>query len=128
MSARTTLVQTIRDIVGDDAVVIDVEDNGDSLGKVTVMVKQRSIAKIPEAPRAGLAVEFVVSVTHPGVDPAVSEPGLDDFVPSLLAELNAFNWFRWEDATKVADGQNLGYDIDCMVLAGPRNEGREDAP
>ena len=121
MSARSTLVQTLRDIVETDAVVIEVEDNTDALGKITIVVKQRRMQRLAEAPKGALRVEFVVSITHPGVDPAEAEPALDNFVPSLLSEMSSFSWFGWIDAEKVVDEGNLGYDVDCFVIAGPDN-------
>ncbi len=124
MSARTSLVDRIQAIVGDEAHVITVEDNKDVLDRMTVMVKQRTLTRLPEAPRGALRVEFVVAVTHPATDPAVSEPELDDFVPAVLSELSELDWFGWTTAEKVLDGQNLSYDIACYVLAGPKNEGR----
>lgn len=122
MSARTTLVQYLRDIVETDAEVVEVEDNTDTLGKITIVVKQRRMLRLAQAPAGALRVEFVLSVTHPGIDPATSEPGLDDFVPSLLSQLNERPGFGWNDATKVADEQNLGYDIDCFLIVGPDNK------
>lgn len=119
MSAREGLIAKIVEIVGDDAVVIGVEDNKDALGRITIVVKQRRMLREPAAPNGTLRVEYVISVTHPAIDPAISEPALDDFVPSLLADLDLLSWFGWTDATKVADDQNLGYDIDCWLLAGP---------
>ncbi len=123
MAVRASLIAAIRGIVGDSAHVIDVEDNKDVPDLITIMVKQRAMARLPEAPNGALRIDYVLSITHPATDPAVSEPALDDYVPGFLTDLNAHRaWLGWTTATKTLDGQNLGYDIDAYVIAGPQGE------
>lgn len=119
MSVRRALIEQIKNIVPDEVHVIDYEDNKDVLDKVTIMVKQRALSPLTEAPIGALRVDYVITVTHPATDPAISEPELDEFVPSFVADLSALSWFGWSTATKVLDGQNLSYDIDAYVIATP---------
>lgn len=119
MSVRQALVEKVREVVGITAVVLGVEDNKDVLGKITLMVKQRRLLPLPEAPRGAMRLEYVITVTHPATDPAVSEPALDDFVPAFLDDMRPETWFGWTDAVKNTDGPNLAYDIECFVIGSP---------
>lgn len=117
MSVRDTLVEKIRSVVGPDVAVIDVEDNRDVLGKITIMVKQRRLLPLPAAPNGAMQVEYLITVTHPALSPAVSEPELDEFVPSFLDDMRTESWFAWTDAVKNSDSINLAYDINAWVIA-----------
>lgn len=121
MSVRDALVAAIR-ATGTDARVVSVEDNKDELDTITIMVKQRTIRRLPEAPAGSLRIDYVLTITHPATDPAVSEPGLDHFVPELLADLDRHSWIGWSIATKTLDDQNLAYDVECFVVAGPKGD------
>lgn len=122
MSVRDTLVQQIRDVVGTTVHVIEYEDNKDEIDRVTIEVKQRRIAPLPEAPIGALRVEYILTVTAPNVDPSKAEPTLDDFVPSFLDDMRPAAWFGWDEANKTIDGQNLAYDITAFVIASPTGD------
>lgn len=125
MSVREDLIAGIKAVVDPARVaVIGVEDNKDVLDRLTIMVKQRTIAPLAQAPIGALRVDYVLTVTSPAIDPAVAEPELDDFVPDLLNDLSPIPWFGWSEATKILDGQNLAYDISAFVLASPTGEGQ----
>lgn len=119
MSVRGSLVEEIKKIVGAEVAVIEFEDNKDVLERLTIMVKQRRVVRLQQAPSGALRIEYILTVTAPATDPSQSEPMLDDFVPSFLNDLVALSWFGWDDATKTLDGQNLAYDINAWVLASP---------
>lgn len=119
MSARTTLLAAVTAAVPPGTHVIPYQDNVDVLDAVTVMFKQLSMRPLDEAKRAAFRVGYVLTVVHPSADPAKSEADLDEFVPSLLADLNALDWFAWDDAQKVLGpgGVGLAYDITCWTIA-----------
>lgn len=128
MSVRTQLIQALRDVVADydEAVqVIGVEDNADEHdSRIRIMVKQRTLAPLPQAPTQ-LRVDYVLTITHPAIDAAVSEVELDDFVPSLLSDLRTGRgWLGWTSAQKINDEGHMGYDVDLYVIGGPRGEGK----
>lgn len=122
MNVRAQLIAALKAAAGPTVDIITVEDNQDVLDRVTLMVKQRSIVRLPEAPPGSLRIEYVVSVVHPATDAAVSEPALDGFVPELMAELDRHSWLGWTNASKILDGSNLGYDVEIYVIAGPKGE------
>jgi hypothetical protein len=64
-------------------------------------------------------VDYALTIVHPSADPAKAEADLDEFVPSLLADLNALDWFAWDTAEKVLGpgGVGLAYDVMCWTIA-----------
>ena len=115
MSVRDSLLEAITAAVGPDVHVIPFQDAMDVPDRLTVMFKQLSLTPLPSAPRAAYVVNYVLTVVSPALDPAVAEAELDEFVPSMLGDLDSLDWFAWSEATKVLSGgaSNLAYDIAC---------------
>jgi len=119
VSPRDTLLAAVTAAVPAGTHVIPYQDNVDVLDRITIMFKQLTMAPLPEAPRAAFKMEYVLSVCSPALDPTVAEKELDEFVPSLLADLNALDWFAWDSAEKVLGpgGVGLAYDVTCWTIA-----------
>jgi len=119
MSARSDLVEKVAAAVGDTAHVIPYQDSVDVLDRITIMFKQLSLQPLPEAPRSAYRFNYVLTIVSPATDPQVSEAELDDFVPSLLGDLDTLDWFAWETADKVLGpgGMGLAYDVSCFTIA-----------
>lgn len=125
MSIRDRLIEELRAVVGpDDKVhIVGFQDNLDVLDRPTIMLKQLSIAPLPEAPTGGLRIEFVLTFIAPELDPTPAETYLDTWVPATLADLR-MPWFAWTEATKVAyEPLSIAYDVRAFVIATPTNEG-----
>lgn len=121
-SVRDSLVDELRRILGSSVHVIPYQDNVDALDRRTVMVKQTTIARLPESPAGQLRVDYVLTFISPNVDPAKAERDLDQWVPQTLADLRV-SWLAWTSAEKVLfDPQNLAYDVAAFVLTTIRNE------
>ena len=118
MSIRDTLVTEIQKVVGPKVQVIPYQDNTDLPSRLTVMFKQLSLAPLPASPRSAYQVNYVLTVVSPATDPKKAEAELDDFVPSLLGDLDGLDWFAWSSAEKVLfQSQNIAYDITCWNIA-----------
>lgn len=120
-SVRDRLVEELRTVLGPGVAVIPYQDSVDALERRTVMVKQQSISRLPEAPTSKLRIDYVLTFISPAVDPAVGEADLDQWVPQTLADLD-MSWFAWTGAAKVLfDPQNLAYDVSAYVLTTTTN-------
>jgi hypothetical protein len=115
-SVRESLLAAITAAVPAGTHVIPYQDNMDLPDRITVMFKQLRITPLPEAPRAGYVVHYVLTVVSPALDPSVAEADLDVFVPSMLGDLDALDWFAWDEATKVLSQGLMAYDITCWNL------------
>jgi len=120
-SVRDRLVEELRAALGKDVNVIPYQDSLDVLERRTVMVKQQSIARLPQSPEGALRIEYVLTFISPAVDPAVGEADLDQWVPQTLSDLD-MSWFAWTGADKVLfDPQNIAYDVAAYVLTTTTN-------
>jgi hypothetical protein len=119
MTIRETLVDAVTAAAPAGTRVIPYQDNVDVLDAVTIMFKQLGMLPLPAAPRAVFRVNYVLTIVSPAVDPSVSEAELDEYVPALLASLDALDWFAWESADKVLGpgGMGLAYDVQCWTIA-----------
>lgn len=117
MSVRNQLVAALLDAVPPGTSVIPYQDNLDEPSGFVVMVKQLKLSPLPATPRDAYRVDYVLTMIGPAIDPAVAEPDLDGFVPSLLGDLDGLDWFAWEDATKVLSSGHMAYDVHCWVIA-----------
>jgi len=121
MSIRDTLVAAVTAAAPPETHVIPYQDNVDVLDVVTVMFKQLGMLPLEAAPRGAFRVNYVLTIVSAAADPANSEVELDEFVPSLLADLDTLDWFAWESAEKVLGpgGIGLAYDVTCWTIAQP---------
>lgn len=87
------------------------EDAVDDPDRVTVVVKLRTIERLPSAPAGGYLVEWVVSITAPNTDPGKADPALFDAVLGLVDDLDGIPWLRWSTAQKVLDNDRFAFDI-----------------
>lgn len=117
MSVRERLLAAVEAAVGSTAHVIPYQDAMDVPDRVTVMFKQTRVTPIPEAPRSGYVVHYVLTVVSPALDPSIAEAELDEFVPSMLGDLDHLDWFAWSTADKVLAGGLMAYDVECWNLA-----------
>jgi hypothetical protein len=118
MSIRDDLLAVIADAVGPDVHVIPYQDNMDIPDRITVMFKQLALLPLEQAPRTAYRVNYVLTVISPATDPTVAEEELDDFIPSLLGDLDELDWFAWSTADKVlSTSGGLAYDITCWNIA-----------
>jgi len=118
MSIRTDLVDKVTAVAGRTANVIPYQDSTDVLDKVTIMVKLLSIAPLAEAPRGAYRIGYVLTVVSPATDAQKAEAELDDYVVSLLGDLDGLDWFAWDSADKVLfQSTNLAYDVTCWTVA-----------
>jgi hypothetical protein len=123
MTIRDALLDELRAVVGPDRDVhiVPYQDNLDVPDRPTIMFKQQTLAPLPEGPRAGLRVDYVLTFIAPDIDPTTAETFLDTWVPETLADLT-MSWFAWTEATKVVFGTiNPAYDVACYVIARPTN-------
>jgi hypothetical protein len=81
------------------------------------MFKQLRLTPLPAAPRGGYVVYYVLTVVSPALDPSVAEAELDEFVPSMLGDLDGLDWFAWDEATKVLAQGLMAYDVTCWNIA-----------
>jgi hypothetical protein len=123
-TVREGLVAAIREVVGDTAEVIDFEDSVDTLGKVTITVRQKRLSPLPEAPNGAMLIEYALTVASPALDVFEAEAELDAFVPSFLDDMRPHSWFAWTEAVKNSEYGQMGYDIDARVLGTPTGEER----
>jgi hypothetical protein len=119
MTIRETLVAAVTAAAPAGTRVLPYQDNVDVLDVVAIMFKQLGMRPLEAAPRAAFRVNYVLTIVSAAADPAVSEAELDEYVPSLLADLNALDWFAWESAEKVLGpgGIGLAYDVTCWTIA-----------
>jgi hypothetical protein len=117
-SVRDSLLQAITEAVGPEVHVIPFQDNMDVPDRLTVMFKQLRITPLDAAPRGAYVVYYVLTVVSAALDPSVAEAELDEFVPSMLGDLDTLDWFAWDEAVKVlSQSSNLAYDITCWNIA-----------
>jgi hypothetical protein len=127
MSVRAAFVDQLVDIAGPDVHVIGYETNRDEIDRITVMVKQRTITRLPAAANGALRIDYVLTITAPETDAERAETRLDDFVPAFLADLSPYAWIAWTAANKKIDGNNLCYDVDVYVLGTPAGDSQTNA-
>jgi hypothetical protein len=85
------------------------------------MVKQTTIARLPEAPSSRLRIDYVLTFISPSTDASTGEADLDQWVPQTLSDLD-MSWFAWTSAEKVLfDPLNLAYDVAVFVLTTATN-------
>jgi hypothetical protein len=118
MSVRADLLERIT-AAAPGAHIIAYQDAVDVLDRITIMFKQLSLSPLPAAPRGAYRFDFVLTVCSPALDPQHAELELDDFVPSLLGDLDTLDWFAWDTAEKVLGPGALGlaYDIHAWTVA-----------
>jgi hypothetical protein len=119
MTIRDDLIGAIAAVVDTKKVhVIPYQDNIDVPDRTTIMFKQLSLRPLEQAPRAAYRVDYVLTVISAATDPAVAEEELDAFVPSLLGDLDALDWFAWDTADKVIfQSSSIAYDVTCYNIA-----------
>lgn len=123
MSIRDDVVDRLREILGPDVSVIPYQDNLDTLERRTVMVKQQTITRLPEAPASKLRVDYVLSFISPAIDPSVAEADLDEWLPVALADALNVNWLSWDSAEKVLFAPlNLAYDVSAYLITEQKPE------
>jgi len=119
---RDTLTDTLRRVLGPAVHIIPYQDSADELDRLTVMVKQTTVAPLAEAPRGQLRVDVVLTFIHPATDMAIAEPALDQWVPDSLADLHG-SWLTWTLATKrLFQSTRICYDVDAFLLTTIRND------
>lgn len=120
MSIRTVLEQLLKTYLPKRWRIVPTGTNLDTLATTVVQLKQRTIRRLPEAPRR-LQVEFVATVISPHRDDiAKAEHDLDQAVIEVLTALDKSTEILWDDATKVVvDNQYLGYDITLRIHSKP---------
>lgn len=95
--------------------VIATERELDDVTKPTALIRQKTIARTPEAPQShrniGLLVTFISS--HTDLDKAADQ--LDAIVAAALDYLDLE--FRHEEATAVGYASRLAYDLPFTVIA-----------
>ncbi|ONI63907.1 hypothetical protein ALI44B_04585 [Leifsonia sp. ALI-44-B] len=97
--------------------IIPYQRNVDALSGVIVMLKQKRITRLPEAPDGLHAIEFTATIVSPKTDTTAAEDELDDGVNALIHELDLAG-IGWADAEKVKfDDQHLAYDITLTVTS-----------
>lgn len=121
-SVRDRLVEELKAVLGKDVHVIPYQDSVDTLDRRTVMVKQQTITRLPEAPTSKLRIDYVLTFISPALDPEAAEADLDQWVPQTLSDLD-MSWFAWTSAEKVLfDPLNTAYDVSSYVLTTSTNE------
>jgi hypothetical protein len=118
MSVREELLDAIAAAVGPDVHVIPYQDSTDVLDRRTIMFKQLSMQPLEAAPRGAYRVNYVLTFVTPHTDPGKGEADLDAFVPAILGDLDALDWFAWSTADKVLGpgGQGLAYDVSAWIV------------
>lgn len=126
MSVRDSVIEELRRVVGNDVHIIPAQDSADVLDRKTIMLKQQTIAPLPEAQRGALRIDYILTFIAPGQDPTTAEAELDEWVPSVLDDLNHLNWFVWVEASKVLfSALNFAYDVTCYVTTTTTNNSKE---
>lgn len=118
MSVREDLVSMLTPVLPDGWRLVPYQRNIDVIKNVTVMLKQLSIAKLPEAPKGTWSVGFVLTIVDPHDNPVTAEAALDDNVITFFDILDALKGVNPTEATKVKFSEtktNLAYDITATI-------------
>lgn len=103
--------------------VVPAERATDVPDRPMLVVKQRSLTDLPQAPIAQLTIGFYVTIVAHQTDPTLAEPALDANVLAVWGLLKVTKGYQPKTATKVAfDQQHLAYDIETDVNVGITKE------
>ncbi|NNC10343.1 hypothetical protein HII28_00390 [Planctomonas sp. JC2975] len=109
---REVLVSALSDAFP-EWLVVPVENVPDSLDRPAIVIKQRSIAPLPEAPQSHFTVSSLVTVVDDHTEWANAEPSLDTNVLLVWAALMGTKNVHPKTATKALfNTQYLSYDIE----------------
>lgn len=114
---RAELAKLLADNLPKSWRVVPAQRTIDPANRTTVIVKQSTIIKTPEAPAGARSIGFVLTIVSRFTDPSLAEDDLDSTVPDFLAVVDRIRNTRWTTATKVAvDEKHLGYDVEVTVV------------
>lgn len=114
---RDWLVEQLTPLLPRKWNIVPVQRNVDTLSTTTVILKQQSIARLPEAPQGARVVEYLMTVAVPNQDTARGEAQLDDDVITLLDAIDQIgSALKWTTAQKVVlSDQFPAYDITLTI-------------
>lgn len=113
-TAFATLSTAIKPLLPTGWKLVGYEDTIDEPDTTTVVLKLRSVQRLPAAPRGAYLTEWVVTVISSHSDPEKADPGLFDGLINFLDDLDTadgLDWLGWTTAQKVIDSGRLAYDI-----------------
>lgn len=122
MTARTQLETELKKVIPRAWKLVPYQDNLDRLDRVTLVLKQNTIAKAAQAPQGAYLISYVLTLVTPEIGAQKAETALDDSVAELLTALDSITWLNWSLATKVQfSDSNMAYDITVEVITRKAN-------
>lgn len=121
VAPRLVLQRKIKPLLPSRWLIKPTSDKADNVATTVVQFQQVSIAKLQQAPRGKLAIEFVMTIKSGMQQTQAAENDLDDDVLELLHALSASNVI-WRDCNKVRfDNQTrLGYELTVTITSDPK--------
>jgi len=115
---RKVLAEDLAPLLPKTWQIVDTGRSVDLTRKTVVRLKQLRITRLPEAPTAAHAIEFVATIRVPEQSTQAAEDKLDDQVNALLHALDDTETVSWTLAEKVKLDENaLGYDITLTLVS-----------
>jgi len=115
-TAREQLIDVLTPLMPADWRLIKYQRNIDRIDRLTLIVKQQTIEKLPQAPAGALVTSFTLTLVAPYTDPTKAEDALDAGVMDLLLGLGRMNQTSWSTASKVlVEDTYLGYDVSIKI-------------
>lgn len=95
--------------------VVATERALDDVTKPTALVRQKTVARLPQAPLTSRNVGLLLTLISPLLDLDKAGDQLDDLIDATFAYLGPR--FKHEEASAVGYGERLAYDIPVTVIA-----------
>jgi len=119
MTIRADLAAALRPLLPKAWKLIDNESAVDQGNAIVVRLSQQGFRPLPEAPIGHILVDFVVTITVTGTNPARMEDDLDVGTGELIDAIDHIpgGFIAWRTASKIGNDSTLGYDIELSLTA-----------